>query len=142
MDRYTQCLLFRWLRPHHFIVLMVSSTLLSVILGYAISVSSTKVYFLFPYISDTGTTQPASCYFGLFLNLTSCFFVIIIFYRHGYLEQQNILKTGRLHILNDLSSFVFGLLTALGIIVAANFQITIDLSRDYYDFLKYTFPKH
>lgn len=121
MDRRTKCLLFRWLRPHHFVVLMASCTLLSFILGYAISVSLDKVHYLFPYISDTGTTQPASSYFGLFLNMASVFSAIVMYYRHGFLEKQNFLSTVRLHVLNDLS-LLCGIISAFGIMVVANFQ--------------------
>ena len=121
MDRRTKCLLFRWLRPHHYVILMALSTLLSFILGYAISVSLDKVHYLFPYISDTGTTRPASSYFGLFLNLASVFAAITIYYRHGFMEKQNYLTTANLHIVNDLS-MVAGWISSFGIMMVANFQ--------------------
>jgi len=123
MDRKSKCVLFRWMRPHHFLILMAVTTLLSFILGYAISVSLKHVHYLFPYISDTGTTPPASSYFGLCLNLASIFSIISMYFRHGYLEKQNCLSTVRLHTLNDVA-FLLGGLSSFGIMMVANFQET------------------
>ena len=124
MDRRTTCLLFRFMRPHHFLTLMGFFTILSFVLGYAISVSLDKVHYLFPYISDTGTTTPASSYFGLCLNLSSVFAAISMYFRHSYLEKQpNVLSTRRLHIVNDVALFLGGL-SAFGIMLVANFQET------------------
>ena len=123
MDRKSKCILFRWMRPHHFLILMAVTTLLSFILGYAISVSLKRVHYLFPYISDTGTTTPASSYFGLCLNLASVFSAISMYFRHGYLEKQNCLPTVRLHTLNDVALLLGGL-SSFGIMMVANFQET------------------
>jgi len=123
MDRRTSCLLFRCVRPHHFLVLMGTFTILSFILGYAISVSLDKVNYLFPYISDTGTTTPASSYFGLCLNLASVFAAISMYFRHSFLEKQEVLPTVRLHMLNDVTLLIGGF-SAFGIMLVANFQET------------------
>ena len=124
MDRKTTCLLFRFMRPHHFLILMGFFTILSFILGYAISVSLDKVHYLFPYISDTGTTHPASSYFGLCLNLSSVFAAISMYYRHSFLEkQEGALTTLKLHMVNDVALLLGGL-SAFGIMLVANFQET------------------
>ena len=123
MDRRTSCLLFRFMRPHHFLVLMGFFTILSFVLGYAISISKDQVHYLFPYISDTGTTKPASSYFGLCLNLSSVFAAISMYFRHSFLEKQDILTTPKLHMINDVALLLGGL-SSFGIMLVANFQET------------------
>ena len=124
MERRTTCLLFRFTRPHHFLAMMGFFTILSFVLGYSISVSLKKVHYLFPYISDTGTTTPASSYFGLCLNLASVFAAISMYFQHSYLEKQpNVLTTPKLHMINDVALFLGGL-SAFGIMLVANFQET------------------
>ena len=61
-ERRTKVLLCRWLLPHHFVVAMTTSLLLSFFCGYAIAVGSDKVNALFPYISDTGTKPPGTVF--------------------------------------------------------------------------------
>ena len=90
MRRHTEFLLFRWLQSHHFILLMEFSAFTAFIAGYAISVGTDKVAALFPYISDTGTIPPASCVFGLFLNMAAAFGVVAIYIRHRHLESNNL----------------------------------------------------
>lgn len=124
MERKTTCLLFRFTRPHHFLALMGFFTIFSFVLGYSISVSLKKVHYLFPYISDTGTTSPASSYFGLCLNLSSVFAAISMYFQHSYLEKRpNVLSTPKLHMVNDVALFLGGL-SAFGIMLVANFQET------------------
>ncbi|XP_065648859.1 DNA damage-regulated autophagy modulator protein 1 [Hydra vulgaris] len=119
MNRKTEILLFRWCSSHHFIVFFVSTLLLGMICGYAISVGYQKLPNLFPYISDTGSKPPASCIFGMLLNLASVFAFIIIIIRHSYVE--NSIDNYRVHTLNDIAYF-FGFLTALGAMIVSNFQ--------------------
>ena len=121
MNRKTEILLFRWCASHHFILLFVSTLLLSMISGYAVSVGFQKLPDLFPYISDTGSKPPASCIFGMLLNLASVFAFVIIIIRHGHFERCNTIDSHRVHILNDVSFFI-GFLTAMGAMMVSNFQ--------------------
>lgn len=121
MQRHTEYLLFRWLCPHHYIFLMGLTAFLSFACGYGISVSTGKVDALFPYISDTGTTVPASSVFGLFLNLSSIFAAFAIYIRHSHME--GLLDTHRKHIVNDIAMFL-GILICIGMMMVACFPWT------------------
>ena len=132
--RRTTILLFRFLKPHHFPVLMAIFFALSCVSGYAISVALDKVHYLFPYISNTGTTAPASCYFGFFLNLSSLCSIMTIHYQHKFLENHESLSlatqkppplsdtcTSYFHVFNDVT-FLVGMFSGLGVAIVANFQ--------------------
>lgn len=133
-DRKTIILLFRFIQPHHYPIGALVFSAISVISGYAISVSTDKVHYLFPYISSTGTTAPASCYFGIFLNLSSVCAFLSIYYRHSYLEkcihecenlpdnsEGSVTFKNKMHAINDVSFFL-GALSAFGLTIVANFQ--------------------
>ena len=134
--RKTSILLFRFIKPYHYPVGLSIFSVLACASGYAISVSEDKIHYLFPYISSTGATAPASCYFGLFLNLAAIFTFGTVYYRHLYLEKFNIAlisslplgekgayvkSNGNSNTINDVSFFL-GTLSALGMMIAANFQ--------------------
>ena len=122
MERKTEILLFRWLRPHHFVLLMGTSAFLAFVCGYAISVGTDKVGALFPYISDTGTEPPASCVFGLLLNIAAVSGIISIYIRHSHFES-NSSENDRIHSINDIALFI-GFLSCLGMMIVASFQWT------------------
>lgn len=124
MRRKTEILLCRWLCPHHFILLMGVSAFLAFGCGYAISVGGGQVSAVFPYISDTGTTFPASGVFALLLNIAACFAVIAMYIRHGYNETT--LVTHRDQVVNDISAFC-GMLICLGLMMVACFPWTLVL---------------
>ena len=121
--RKTEFLLCRWLQSHHFIVLMELSAFAAFISGYSISVSTGSVNPIFPYISDTGTTPPASCFFGLFLNMSAAFGAVAIYIRHRHVEAKNMNHHG-MHKLNDIS-MLLGLLSCLGMMIVACFQWSV-----------------
>ena len=101
---------------------MEASAFIAFIAGYGISVGTDKVSAVFPYISDTGTTPPASCVFGLFLNMSAAFGVVTIYIRHRHLEGNNL--DHRIHKLNDVTMFM-GLLSCLGLMMVACFQWSV-----------------
>ena len=125
--RKTEMLLFRWLLPHHFVFIMSTLIILTLIFGYCISVGIGKVNAVFPYISDTGTKPPASCVFGFLLNIASAMTLIVMYIRHAHFEKLNSLQFPRLHALNDISFFI-GLLSCFGMMIVACFQETNVLS--------------
>ena len=120
MRRKTEFLLFRWLRPHHFLLLMVTSSFLAFICGYAISVGDHIVAALFPSISGTGTETPASCVFGILLHISAVFGIISMYIRHRHFEG-NSLDDHKIHVINDISMFL-GFLSCIGMTIVANFQ--------------------
>ena len=123
MERKSEILLFQWLRPHHLILFLLLWTMLGFICSYSISVGTGKVNALFPYISDTGTTAPASCVFGLMLNISAVCGMVVVYFRHGYIEQNNSSGSRKIHTINDISMF-FGLLSSFGLMIVACFQET------------------
>ena len=123
MDRKTKVLVFRWIKPHHLITLMVLSMILSIFVGYVISVGNNHVEALFPYISDTGAKPPGSCVFGLLLNIGGMFVFIIMYLRHSQYEKFHARDNRRLHVVNDVTMFL-GFTAALGALIVANFQET------------------
>jgi len=91
--------------------------------GWAVSLGHTDK--IWPYISDTGTVPPESCFFGQMLNIGALLLVITVFIRYKQMadfypghSQQALLKR-----LNTLSMWL-GSLGALGVSLVANFQET------------------
>eukprot|EP00112_Aurelia_sp_Birch-Aquarium-sp1_P010335 Seg2211.2 transcript_id=Seg2211.2/GoldUCD/mRNA.D3Y31 product="DNA damage-regulated autophagy modulator protein 1" protein_id=Seg2211.2/GoldUCD/D3Y31 len=125
MVQIMDILLCRWIRPHHYIVLMGFSLTVSFITAYAISVTSDHVNPLLPYISETGTTAPESCIFGLFLNLGAFLAFVCMFIRHENFANYTTQQTGQL--LNNIGLFL-GFFSAFGMCIVANFQETNVLS--------------
>ncbi|XP_065058717.1 DNA damage-regulated autophagy modulator protein 1-like [Rhopilema esculentum] len=121
MANVMEILLCKWIRPHHFIVLMVSALMVSFFTAYGMSVNSDHVNPLLPYISETGTTAPESCIFGLFLNIGAFFSFICMFIRHE--NYANYTSHRSCHLLNDIGLFV-GFFSAFGLCIVANFQET------------------
>lgn len=92
---------------------------------YAWAVSLGHTDKVWPYISDTGTVPPESCFFGQMLNIGALLVVITFFIRYKQMadfypghSKQILLKR-----LNTLSLWL-GCLGALGISLVANFQET------------------
>ena len=128
MARKTEILLGRWLRPHFILILLVIFSMLSLVVGYGISVGVSHVPALFPYVSEIGTKLPASCVFGLLLNTAAILAFVTMYVRHGYLEKYGLLESMvKLHMLNDVSMFI-GFFSVLGIMIIANFQVKNVLS--------------
>lgn len=120
-------MLCRWIRPHHYIVLLGSLSMIAFFTAYGIAVSANHVNALFPYISETGTKAPESCVFGFLLNLSSLLAFICMFIRHENYSDQNFIQSSRVTLLNDVG-MIIGFLSALGMCVVANFQETNVLS--------------
>lgn len=122
VKRITEGLLLRWLCPHHFLILMVTSVSLSLVSGYVIAVGSSNVASWFPYITYKTTEPPASCVFGILLNLSVMFALICIYIRHRYLEC-DALNNQLNYVINDVAVFL-GLVTCFMIIVLTCLQLT------------------
>jgi DNA damage-regulated autophagy modulator protein 2 len=95
---------------------------LTVITTYVWAVSLQHVPAIFPYISDTGTYAPESCFFGEALNIGAILIGITVYLRHLELRD---------HVVADIFprfkrlsriSLILGWTAALGVSLVANFQ--------------------
>merc|ERR1712226_185179 len=120
-------LLFRWLSPHHFVLLACFWLSFACVLAYGISVGLGKVGAFFPYISTAGATPPASCVFGLSLNVAGVFAFISLYIRHGDIERSFLLDHYRIQMINDIAMFI-GSLACFGMFLVGCFQSTVLLS--------------
>lgn len=95
------------------------------IISYVVAILLGHVEVEFPYISDTGTHVPESNFFAQMLNLVACLVAITVYIRFKQVEQyyRDDLTTQSTKIfrLNRIANF-FGLLSALGLSVVANFR--------------------
>ncbi|OQV16305.1 putative DNA damage-regulated autophagy modulator protein 1 [Hypsibius exemplaris] len=96
--------------------------LLTCVITYAWAVSLHHVPAIFPYISDTGSFPPESCFFGEMLNIGAVLIAVTVYFR--YLELRD-------HVLADLfprfrwlsrTSLTLGMISAFGVSLVANFQ--------------------
>lgn len=93
------------------------------IITFIIAVERRDVVPFIPFISDTGTTPPESCVFGLLINISSFLGAFTIYIRYKILQtlnEANPLVKSRLNCV----AFLCGLLACLGMCIVANFQET------------------
>ena len=89
MQRRTEVLLFRWLKPHHFIILLEVLAFAALITTYGIAVGTKQVPPVWPYISAAGAVPPASCIFALLFSLSAVCGAVVMNIRHSRLEHLN-----------------------------------------------------
>ncbi|KAJ8016446.1 hypothetical protein DPEC_G00007290 [Dallia pectoralis] len=106
---------------------LVACTSATLVSSYVTAVLLGHVDPLVPYISDTSAVVPERCIFGLMLNISSCLGVANVYVR--YKQVQALAHEGelRLHRLN-YAGLVLGIVSAVGMCVAANFQKTTIMS--------------
>ncbi|XP_067863306.1 DNA damage-regulated autophagy modulator protein 2b [Heptranchias perlo] len=78
---------------------------------------------LVPYISDTGTTPPERCLFGIMLSISAFLGVATMYVRYKQVEALNQEDDPTISRLNK-AGLVLGLLSCLGLCIVANFQKT------------------
>ena len=129
MDRRTEILLFRWLRPHHAIIFLEFCAFTALIASYGIAVGTGKLPPVWPYISSTAAIPPASCIFTMLFSLAAVLASAVIYIRHLQLEEMcNEHSFGRrFHSVNDVSMFL-GQLLCLGALLVGCFQWNIVFS--------------
>ena len=93
------------------------------IISYTISQVKDIVVTALPFISDTGTTSPASCWFGLFLNATAYIFLMVMVVRYLQIREHLTHEQKKVKVINIIS-LVIGILAALGVSMVACFQET------------------
>ncbi|XP_075249683.1 DNA damage-regulated autophagy modulator protein 2-like [Convolutriloba macropyga] len=69
-------------------ILAFSLAMVTFITSYSISQAKDLVVTRLPFISDTGTLPPASCWFGLLLNATAYTFLIVVIVRFLQIREQ------------------------------------------------------
>eukprot|EP00047_Mylnosiga_fluctuans_P011898 m.23506 g.23506 ORF g.23506 m.23506 type:complete len:262 (+) comp3912_c0_seq1:20-805(+) len=108
------------LRARHLPVALAVVMTTGIIVSYSVSVARKDVTALLPFISDTGATQPASAWFGLFMNMAAFIAGLLIYIRYkqcvAYAEYEN-----RIARANSWS-LLFGGLSAFGMMIVGNFQ--------------------
>ncbi|XP_056281166.1 DNA damage-regulated autophagy modulator protein 1 [Pseudoliparis swirei] len=105
-----------------FLVIWSSSTF---IVAYIIAVFRHDVDIIFPYISDTGAKPPESCIFGLMTFISACAGTATMYARYKFVEKLSADTTVVNPRLNK-TTFVFGLLSCLGMCIVATFQETTE----------------
>lgn len=100
---------------------LVVWTSASFVFAYITAVVLGHVDPLLPYISDTGTTAPERCVFGIMLDVSACLGVFTVYVR--YKQVGALCSSSRLLSLNLVGLF-FGVLSSFGMCVVANFQKT------------------
>ncbi|XP_067913038.1 DNA damage-regulated autophagy modulator protein 2-like [Heterodontus francisci] len=78
---------------------------------------------LVPYISDTGTTPPERCVFGIMLTISAFLGIVTMYVRYKQVATLNQEEDRTIFILNR-AGLVLGLISCLGLCVVANFQKT------------------
>ena len=94
------------------------------VISYVWAVSNHHVSPFMPFISDTGTYAPESCFFGQFLNIGSFLIALTVYLRHLELRDHHTdvyVLFPRFRMLSRFS-LVLGLVSALGVSLVANFQ--------------------
>ncbi|XP_062373847.1 DNA damage-regulated autophagy modulator protein 1 isoform X2 [Sardina pilchardus] len=105
------------------ILVIVSSG--TFIINYVIAIIKGHIDVIFPYISDTGTTPPESCIFGLMTSITAMAGVATMYARYKFIERL-IERTGGARPMLNKIALGFGLLSCLGMNIVATFQETVE----------------
>lgn len=104
--------------------LLVLNTGTCFIVSYFIAYGHGHIVPIWPYISDTGTTPPESCYFGQLLNISAALAIVFGVLRYwmmqSYMEQQMIQR--RRHEVVNQASLIMMTLAGFGMSMVANFQ--------------------
>ncbi|KAF7661933.1 hypothetical protein LDENG_00250330 [Lucifuga dentata] len=102
---------------------LVIWTAASFILAYITAVVLRHVDPLVPYISDTGTTAPERCVFGIMLDVSAFLGVATVYVRYKQVEALTEQQDSRLRRLNG-AGLLLGCCSCFGMCVVANFQKT------------------
>ncbi|KAF7238979.1 DNA damage-regulated autophagy modulator protein 2, partial [Varanus komodoensis] len=92
----------------------------SLLFSYTAAVLLRHVDPLVPYISDTGTTPPESCLFGIMLNIAALLGIATMYVRYKQVSALNP-EDHKILRLNKIG-FVLGLISCFGLCIIANFQ--------------------
>uniref|UniRef100_A0A8C7XEW7 DNA-damage regulated autophagy modulator 2b n=1 Tax=Oryzias sinensis TaxID=183150 RepID=A0A8C7XEW7_9TELE len=102
---------------------LVVWTVASFVFAYITAVVLRHVDPLVPYISDTGTTAPERCVFGIMMDVSAFLGVATMYVRYKQVEALDGQEDRCLRRLN-VSGLLLGLISSFGMCVVANFQKT------------------
>ncbi|KAF5282994.1 hypothetical protein FQA39_LY04865 [Lamprigera yunnana] len=91
---------------------------------YLVAVSNKHVYFMFPYISDTGAMPPESCIMAQGFNIGAAIMVIGLYIRYRQIDNDIKTKNIKLAPMWNNVGMVFGCLGSFGLSLVGNFQET------------------
>ncbi|XP_055330350.1 DNA damage-regulated autophagy modulator protein 2-like [Paramacrobiotus metropolitanus] len=94
----------------------------AILISYVWAVLNDHVPPIFPYISDTGTFAPESCFFGQLLNIGAVLVALTVYLR--YIELRDFVHVDNFPRFGCLSrlSVTLGLISSFGVSLVANFQ--------------------
>lgn len=92
------------------------------VITYIIAVAKKDVYYLFPYISETGSLPPASCVFSQFLNLGALLMLVALYVRYRQVDYDIKTQNIKLSPKWNTVGFKFGVASCLGVSIVGNFQ--------------------
>ncbi|KAL6112428.1 dram2 [Pungitius sinensis] len=99
---------------------LVVWTAASFVFAYITAVVLRHVDPLVPYISDTGTTAPERCVFGIMLDVSAFLGIATVYVRYKQVEA----LTGEAELRLNRFGLLLGLVSSFGMAVVANFQKT------------------
>ncbi|CAH1114462.1 unnamed protein product [Psylliodes chrysocephalus] len=105
-------------------IIIANTLLLTTIITTTLAYYYGHVTHIIPYISDTGTLPPESCFFGQFLNIIWLLLSAAMYLK--FKQVQDILSKHNMTHKNNLNKFtaIIGLTAAFGVSIVANFQET------------------
>ncbi|KAL5007406.1 hypothetical protein ScPMuIL_016212 [Solemya velum] len=120
------CLVFLRKRLYLLPILTAVFILLSFFVSYGISVSLGHTEPDFPYISHTAVEEPERCVFGQLINLGALLLgmnilVRYLYVKEVYIRERTIVVSNNWHR-GNIAALVFGVLSAFGLSMVANFQ--------------------
>ncbi|KAL2102632.1 hypothetical protein ACEWY4_001800 [Coilia grayii] len=105
-------------------MLLVTFSSSTFIINYIVAVVPGHINVIFPYISDSGTTPPESCIFGLMTCLTAMAGVATIYARYKFIERLSERRALVRPQVNQIALGV-GLVSCFGMCIVATFQETV-----------------
>ncbi|XP_034242545.1 DNA damage-regulated autophagy modulator protein 2 isoform X2 [Thrips palmi] len=106
------------------LTILVITLLLTITVSYGVSVKLGHVPLAFPYISETGNTQPESCIFSFGMNIASFLYAVAVYLRYRELVHFRAMSPeSRISVPWNRFGLWLGSLSALGLCVVANFQV-------------------
>lgn len=113
------------IRVNVFPILFLICVILTLSVSYVLAVMNKHTVIIWPYISDTGSRRPESCYFSQFLNM-AIIPLFVVFHARYVLINIKIEEHCAREIFFRLNfvSFLLGNIMALSLSLVANFQST------------------
>ncbi|KAK4883473.1 hypothetical protein RN001_006792 [Aquatica leii] len=106
----------------YFPIIICGYQVLACIITYSIAVYNKHVYYLFPYISDTGALTPEMNVFGQLFNIGAMLMAFGLFVRYKQVENDINTKNITLKPIWNKIVILLGFIASFGVSVVANFS--------------------